>query len=268
MDYYIFNEDCKVTMQRMVDNEQLWGGVNTILTSPPYNMTKRPGGYADKQKRYDVYQDWKTEDEYIGWIVEIFNMFDGILKENGNILFNLSYSIENPMLPYKVVSNIHQNTPFTVVDTIVWKKNNCILFPANKNRLCRICEFIFVICRKDEANTFVTNRKVTRIGTNGQSYYEPSMNFIEARNNDGACKLNKATYSSELCEKLLNVYTPQGSVVYDPFNGTGTTGVACVRNKMGKYIGSEISKEQCDYSNIRLQNAINEMYDEHQLSFA
>lgn len=45
-------------------------------------------------------------------------------------------------------------------------------------------------------------------------------NFIEAKNNDGSCPY-KATYSTELCTKLLDIYAPIGSVVYDPFIGTG-----------------------------------------------
>ena len=68
-----------------------------------------------------------------------------------------------------------------------------------------------------------------------------------------SCPYNKATYSSELCEKLLKLYCPAGGVVYDPFMGSGTTAVAC--KKMGlKFIGSEISKNQCEWAEKRLQN--------------
>ena len=35
-------------------------------------MTKRKGGYADKQKRYDQYEDWKNEDES-EWIIALLN---------------------------------------------------------------------------------------------------------------------------------------------------------------------------------------------------
>ena len=251
MKYRIFNEDCIATMERMVRGG--YSEVDTILTSPPYNMTKRKGGYADKEKRYDVYNDWRTTKEYIEWIGKVFIWFDKILKPNGNILFNLSYSIENPILPYKVICHIDEHTPFTVVDTICWKKSNCILFPANKTRISRLCEFIFVIARKNEVNTFTTNRKVTKISPNGQRYYETVVNFIEAKNNDGSCKLNKATYSSDLCEQLLEIYTPPNSVVYDPFNGTGTTGVACLHKNMAWYFGSELSADQCAYSIERIE---------------
>ena len=35
----IYNEDCEATMSKMNDNF-----VDLIMTSPPYNMTKRKGG--------------------------------------------------------------------------------------------------------------------------------------------------------------------------------------------------------------------------------
>ena len=78
-------------MDKMVDKS-----VDVILTSPPYNMTKRKGGYADKQARYDKYNDWKDEDEYKSWTCNVFNSLDRVIKPNGIILYNFSYSIENP----------------------------------------------------------------------------------------------------------------------------------------------------------------------------
>ena len=88
----IYNEDCFKTIDRMVsDNIK----VDTILTSPPYNMTKRKGGYADTG-RYDVYEDWKTEEDYLNWTINLFNKFETILNKQRAIIYNFSYSIENP----------------------------------------------------------------------------------------------------------------------------------------------------------------------------
>ena len=67
----IYNEDCLETMSKLEKQS-----VNVILTSPPYNMTKRKGGYADKQKRYDEYNDWQNTESYLEWTVNIFNQFD------------------------------------------------------------------------------------------------------------------------------------------------------------------------------------------------
>ena len=244
------NEDCLVTLDRVDDSF-----IDCVLTSPPYNMTKRKGGYADKQHRYDKYQDWKTEDEYNQWTCDLFNKIDKKLKENGVILYNFSYSIENPSLPYTMIASIINNTPFTVADTIFWKKSNSIPHPASYNRLNRIIEFIFVIVRKKEIKSFNCYKQVVRISPKGQKYYEIVDNFITAKNNDESTNLNKATYSTELCEKLMKIYTKEGDIIYDPFMGTGTTGVACkLINR--NFIGSEISEDQVLYSQERISKII------------
>ena len=134
------------------------------------------------------------------------------------------------------------------------EKEICIPNNRSKNKLTRIIEYIFVFVRKTELKTFNTNKKiVSRIKKTNQANYENIYNFIEAKNNDGSCKLNKATFSSELIIKLLDIYAKPDYIVYDSFSGTGTTAVACIKKGI-KFIGSEISKEQCDYSNNRIKN--------------
>jgi len=243
---HFYNEDCFDTLEK-IDHKS----IDCVLTSPPYNMTKRKGGYADKQDRYDEYQDWKTEEEYNQWTCNLFNKIDEKLKENGVILYNFSYSIENPALPYTMLGKLLNETSFTVADTIIWKKSNSIPHPASYNRLNRIVEFVYVIVRKKELKTFNCYKKVSKISPKGQKYYEIVDNFILAKNNDGVTDLNKATYSSEFCIKLLTLYTKENDLVYDPFMGTGTTGVACKMINRN-FIGSEISKSQVDYSVERL----------------
>jgi DNA modification methylase len=234
----IFNEDCLVTMQR----PELTDKVHLVITSPPYNMTNRKGGYADKTKRYDLYEDWKSEDEYVEWICTVFKSYENILKNNGCVLFNFSYSIENPSLPYKLVSNICEKTIFKVADTIVWKKPTSIPHPASKNRLRRICEFVYVFARENELETFETNKNF-KIGNNNQKYYDIVDNFFEAKNNDGSNNLNKATFSTDFVKKLIEIYAKPNSLIYDSFIGIGTTAKGCIETNMN-YVGSELSEAQ------------------------
>ncbi len=95
----IYNESCFVTMSARIEDNS----VDLVMTSPPYNMTKRKGGNADTG-RYDVYIDWLSTQDYIGMTVDLFNEFNRIVKKNGVVLYNFSYSIENPALPYQLVS--------------------------------------------------------------------------------------------------------------------------------------------------------------------
>lgn len=249
----IYNEDCFKTLDRMAEDGIKIDGV---LTSPPYNMTKRKGGYADTG-RYDVYEDWKSEDEYISWTIALFNKIEKVLNAQRTIIYNFSYSIENPSLPYKLVTELVQNTPFDLVDTIIWKKKCGLPFPANGKRLSRNWEYIFVFARKEEMNTYENNRRVKSVSEKtGQTYYEALYNFVDAPNNDGKCPYNQATYSSELCDKLLDIYARDGWTIYDPFIGSGTTAVSCKKRNLS-YIGSEISERQCEFARERIGKMFN-----------
>lgn len=258
----IFNENCNDTMDKHIIPHT----IDAVLTSPPYCTSNRAGKKskatlmtAKKSKyypslRYDVFSDNMSPDEYINWSVGLFKRFDNILKENGCVLYNISYSSDNRDMMFRVISAIIEQTNFSIMDMIGWKKHNALPNNISPNKLTRIFEPVFVFARKTEIDTFICNKRVVSVRERtGQKVYENIFNFIDARNNDGSCNLNKATYSSELCEKLLNIYVSPGMSVYDPFMGTGTTAVACKRLGMKCY-GSEISEAQCQYATDRILN--------------
>ena len=245
----IYNEDCLETMNIMPKI------IDVILTSPPYNtarQTQNELSIKTYQNRYDVYLDDKTDEEYLNWSVSLFNHYDKVLKDNGSILYNISYSSENTDLIWKFVSKIISQTNFTTADTIVWKKKSALPNNTSINRLTRIVEFVFVFVRKNELETFKMNKEITKQNNRGQNYYENHFNLIEASNNDESNDLNKATFSTELVRKLLLLYSIKGDLIYDSFMGTGTTANACIIEKRN-YIGSEISKKQCEYAEKRLK---------------
>ena len=233
-----------------------------ILTSPPYNTGRVSSNQKwrnEYQGKYDIHVDNMTQAEYIAWTLKLFEDFDNILNKNGVILYNMSYGSDNTMnvasvgLMWLVIAEIIKKSNFIVVDRIIWKKKSALPNNTSSNKLTRIVEDIFVICRKSEIKTFKANKKVTSIRQDRptQKYYENIFNYIEAKNNDGSCPYNKATYSSDLCNQLLNIYAPSGSVIYDPFIGTGTTAVSC--KELGyTYLGSELSENQCKWANDRL----------------
>lgn len=252
---FILNEDCVKFMTNFKEK------VEVIMTSPPYN-TGRPStserSREHNEGRYDIHLDTMTPDEYIEWTKDLFNLFDKILIENGVVLYNMSYSSDatvnsaNCDLVWRVIGHLVEETNFTVADRIVWKKKNALPNNASANKLTRIVEDVFVFCRKDEYKSFNCNKELSCINSKGQKYYKNYFNFIEAKNNDGKCSLNRATYSTDLCLQLLQLYGKKGDVVYDPFIGTGTTAVASKMLDM-HYIGTELSLDQCKYTEERLK---------------
>jgi len=246
----VYNEDCLETMNKMDSNS-----IDLIITSPPYNSS-RLNTSDPYSTRYDKYQDKMSNEEYIEWTKNIFNGYDKILKKDGCILYNMSYSGQNVDLMWLVVAEIIKNTNFITADCIIWKKSNAIPNNVSKNKLTRIIEYIFVFCRKDELLTFNTNKKViNKIERTGQNIYENIYNFVEAKNNDDSNKLNKATFSTDLVSKLLEIYALPNSVIYDSFMGIGTTAKACIENGFD-WIGSELSTEQIEYfeNNFKTKN--------------
>lgn len=61
----------------------------------------------------------------------------------------------------------------------------------------------------------------------------------------------------ELVEHLIRLFTKEGSIILDPFMGSGTTGLAAI-NCDRKYIGYDINREYVEISNKRLLSVLKE----------
>lgn len=253
----IFNEDNLTTIKRLDEKS-----VDLILTSPFYNTClkgKNKTLLTSKVKqtnyhflRYDLFIDNMSNEQYSDYCVKLFRGFDKILKNNGVVLWNVNYGSENTNCLFTTIADIINKTNFSILDVICWKKKSAIPNNVSPNKMTRIWEFVFVFCRDDEILTAYMNKSVVSKRTTGQSCYENVFNFIEAKNNDGVCPFNKATFSTDLCKQLLLRYAPPKAIVYDPFMGSGTTAVAC--KEMGlSYIGSEISPNQVEWAEKRIK---------------
>jgi site-specific DNA-methyltransferase (adenine-specific) len=244
----IFNEDNLITMSKMPDKF-----LDGIITSPPYGLrmhTKRKDCYYDNG--YSSL-DNLTEEEYIKTRLNEFLQFQRLLKDKGVILYNISYNNANAILPLMLMCEVHKQTDLTVVDMISWSKKTNIPFQTSPRLLGRKVEQIYVIVNKTNLHTFQTNKEVSKINEKtGQKFYKGYTNLIEAKNNDGIkCDL-KASYSTDLVKKLIDIYFPKGSLIFDPFSGIATTAVACKESNLD-FIGSEINETFWQIGNERLK---------------
>ena len=241
-----------MTMERMPE-----GSIDVILTSPPYNISRAISERAlsNNECKYGQYADSLANKEYIEWTKRIFDSFKRILAPNGVVLYNMSYGSESPEkseLMFRVVGELLKT--WKMGDCIVWKKKTAAPNNVSPNHLTRICEFIFVMCQNWE---YHANKKSTGTSNTGQTMYENVYNIIQAENNDGDCPIHKATFSTSLVFKLLELYGVPGGVCYDPFMGTGTTAIGCLEWGMN-YIGSEIDQSYCRYAQKRVQSWLDE----------
>jgi site-specific DNA-methyltransferase (adenine-specific) len=242
----IYNDNCINILNKMDDKS-----INGIITSPPYNITtKRKDGYYNNGYS-DI--DNLTEEDYLNIRTDEFKQFERVLMGDGVICYNISYHTLNPILPTLLVSKIHNETGLTIADIISWKKKTSMPFQSSKTNLSRLTELIYVFVKKDSMKTFNTNKEISKINEKtGQKFYKKYVNYIEAKNNDGyKCKL-KASFSQDLVNQLINIYYPEGSIIYDPFTGIGTTQLSCINNNCN-YIGSELDVELFDITNERIE---------------
>lgn len=241
--------DCVKTMKEMIEEGIK---VDKIITSPPYNIV-RPNS---TDRGYDLYKDGMTNDEYIKWTLDIFNCYDQLLNRGGCILYNMSYGTENTEAMNLTVAEILKKTNFTLADILVWKKTMATPNNVSANKMTRICEFVYCFCRREEFNTFTANKKIIgRREDTEQAIYENVFNFFSAPNNNECQNLNKATFSVEFVNNLIERYVLPTDIVLDNFSGTGTTLCGCV-SKGIKAIGIELSKKQCDYTVKRLSKGV------------
>lgn len=151
--YVVRNEDCRKTIKYM---KQKGIKVDCIITSPPYNTSRKvrtKKEIEERKSKYKLYDDSKPFEEYKRFIVSVVNKLDDVLVENGTIIMNISYasSVEIGMIGSNLIELLHgviTETDFDIADIICWKKKSALPNNRSKNKCTRICEFVFVMCRK------------------------------------------------------------------------------------------------------------------------
>jgi len=232
------------------------GTIDLILTSPPYLASIRNDNHKYPGAK-DQIKDNQSVGDYLEWIIENFKQYERILKKDGVIVFNFSYTTFNPSLPYFLINEVFKHTDFRIYDTFAWKKKSAMPVSGHPNRVTRIVEMVYIFAKTPY---FKANKTVSSVSRTGQKYYNNYYNFIEARNNDGKVEGHEATFSTDFASFFIDLYSKENEIVLDNFSGTGTTPYAS--SKMNRqYIGIDLVEKFCDYA----RNRISKLYKEEGL---
>jgi site-specific DNA-methyltransferase (adenine-specific)/modification methylase len=84
-------------------------------------------------------------------------------------------------------------------------------------------------------------------------------NVIRVKRGKKETLINGAVFPEKLVAKLINAFSNENDLVYDPFMGSGTTAVVCEKLNR-KWIGSELIKEQHKQSEKRLEPLLHNLF--------
>lgn len=254
----IYHEDCLVTMSKMETDS-----VDLVILDPPYNVNAA---------------DWDNIPNYLEWMQTVITEAFRILKPNGSFyLWGMTKNNDFLKLKLWIDDNF---TNYTFKNWIVWvhdvkihkkledkflTKHEDLLFyggPNNTFNLVRDEPPPFQLKMhkgKYDENFFIEKEKLPpsqqAIFKNGLQLGSPAKSWWKGPANQSNAKKYKkfAGYKSEwVCERIVEVSSNPGDLVYVPFVGTGTECLAS-KTKQRNYIGSEIDKERFDLSVDRLQ---------------
>jgi len=221
------------------------GPAQLIFTDPPYNIGI---DYGDGKKA-----DMLSPQSYMRWVREWFGLCWDCLTDDGSlwVMIGDEYAAE-----YCVELKA---TGFTIRSWIKWYETfgvNC------SNKFNRTSRHIFY-CVKDPS-AFCFNPEPVKRPSDRQTKYGDNRAAADGKIWDdvwqiprltGTCSERIPDFPTQLplalVEPIVLCVSMPGDLVVDPFNGSGTTGVASVRNGR-KYVGIEKSETFVRFSSMRL----------------
>ena len=145
MNYKIVEGDCFELIKKQPDNS-----VDLVITSPPYSDIVNYGKNVSTKK----------PDDYVDWILPLFNEIQRILKPSGSFILNINDKCENGLRStyiYDLISRNNKETKLKLYDTYIWHKRNGIPNGSQK-RFRNTTEFIFHFCKDAKQIKFYMDR--------------------------------------------------------------------------------------------------------------
>ena len=219
---YFYNEDCMEIMKHLPDSI-----FDLVVTDPPYEIATRGAGiYKQDDKKYVQELDVMSN----GFSEEVLDQLCRLMKKI-NIYIFCSQKQIIPLLTYFVVN---RGCNYNI---ITWHKTNPI--PACGNKYLTDTEYIL----------FFREKGVRVYGT-----YETKKTWYATPLNQGdKKKYNHPTIKPvDILQNLIINSSKEGEVVFDPFMGSGSTGVACKKTNRD-FVGIEIDKTYYDIAVERIE---------------
>lgn len=221
-----------------------------IFADPPYNIGI---DYGSGKKK-----DQLTPQEYVNWFEQWIRLCHDTLADDGSLWvmigdeFAANYNL------------ILKATGFTIRSWIKWYETFGVNCANSFNRTSRhifwavkdSSKFVFhaePVTRQSDRQTKYNDKRAVETGKLWDDVW--GINPPLPRLNQ-TCNERIPDFPTQLpialVQAIVECASDPGDLVVDPFNGSGTTGVVCIRTKR-KYIGIDISEKFIDLATLRLQ---------------
>ena len=238
----IYNEDCLVGMKRIPD-----GSVDCIICDLPYGTTACAW---DSVLPFD----------------KLWEQYRRITKDNGAIILFCCQPFTSVLVSSNLKGYKHH---------YIWLKNRGTGFQVAKYRPMMKTEDIIVFTKKGEKvnyypqmikldKPYFSRNASSSNGTNPLAHFNSGGKKVDSKyptNVLDFSKVAKPVHPTqkpvELIRYLIRTYSNEGDTILDNCMGSGTTAIACIREKRN-FIGFELNPEYCEVCKKRI---INENYN-------
>lgn len=208
--------------------------VDLILTDPPYNISQHSTGNIPLPGRSAINNDLAEWDRVPfnpkEWVDELLR----ILKPTGNLFIFTTYNQIGDW--YNCLDKRFDTTQF-----MIWHKTN----PAPKifkAGFLNSCEMIYCCWNKGHTWNFISQAEMH--------------NFIESpicmRPERLTNPKHPAQKPTSILKKIITIASNPGDIVFDPFMGVGSTGIASLALER-KFIGFELDEVYFNASKERIE---------------
>lgn len=209
--------NCLTLAKELDDNS-----IDVTVTSPPYNK-RGVGGGLFRKIEYDTFDDTLPEEEYQAQQIELLNTIFQKTKEAGSLFYNhkVRYFEGGAISPWEWLVK----TDWHIREEIVWARGSGP--EISGYRFIQNDERIYWLCKGKK------HKRLPRPAANWGSVWK----FGPDMKND-----HPAPYPLILPTRCIQAVLSEPGLILDPYNGSGTTGVAA--KLLGHdYIGFDLSEK-------------------------
>jgi len=218
----LIHGECLAEMDKLIEQGIT---VDAIITDPPFNIGYKYNKYKDKMKEYDYYR-----------------MLANVIKDTPSVIIHYPeslhrLSIELGFAPTKVVSWIYNSN--------TGKQHRDIAFYNIKPDFRKV----------GQAYKNPTDKRIAkRIAAGKQARLYDWWQANQVKNVSKEKTEHPCQMPLKVMDNIIGIL-PDDITILDPFMGSGTTGVACVKTRR-KFIGIELDEQYFKIAQERINDEL------------